>query len=86
MKRFTKILFTTVLTLAMVSFVGQFAPAGPGCGAAKDTGKGCDVKTCAAKSSCTTIQKASAQETQPCCKDGHKCTKEECIKRCLEIS
>ncbi len=85
MKRFDRFMFTLLLTVTVLAFAGQSALAGPGCKGLTD-GKSCAVKSCDAKATCTTTQTTAATETKlACCADGKKCTKEECIKKCLEM-
>lgn len=85
MKRFNRILLGTLLTLTMLAFVGQIATAGPGCKGLKDGKKSCGVKACDAKATCAVTKKASSETTLACCADGKKCTKEDCLKKCIEM-
>jgi len=83
MKRYNGVVFSAILTLTVVLFLGQLAFAGPGCKGLKDD-KSCQVKSCDAKATCAAAQTTSAETKLSCCADGKKCTKEECIKKCLE--
>ncbi|MFC1475683.1 hypothetical protein ACFLQW_01620 [Candidatus Zixiibacteriota bacterium] len=83
MIRFNKIPFVILLAITLLAFVGQAALAGPGCKAAGK--KGCDVKACAAKSACAAVEKTTSASTLACCADGKKCTKEDCLKKCLAM-
>jgi hypothetical protein len=85
MTRFNKAPFAILLALTLLAFFGQSALAGPGCAGAKDASKSCAVKSCAAKSTCTAVKKASSETKLACCADGKKCTKEECLTKCLEM-
>jgi hypothetical protein len=85
MKRINRVLWGTLLTLTVLAFIGQVAMAGPGCKGLAESKHSCGVKTCDAKVTCASATKTSTASALACCADGKKCTKEDCIKKCLEM-
>ncbi len=87
MNRSARIVFLSILSLALVALITNVGFAGPGCaGASKDAAHSC-AKTCAAvhAEKASVEVKTPAKEALNCHADGETCSQEECIARCVAM-